>query len=692
MIRIPDTWRRGKGLANSHPPAEASARGVFATADAHACFSGGQSESSLLECSNSGCTASTLSRFASSCWGGVGNPVSFVGHERKAAAKCTNDSANKHRRRQSIASRHSPVTTTSTTETAPTGTVTTVVQPKKASTATLICRGSSVRGTFSSSSAAVFFPKLAGGDSASPLTPPPTAAGPTSRKRKTLGATDDARITIKRSHGDGNKDMHGSTGARVSSSIDVHGDNNLEEEEDQGEEDVEGWNEMDVGEDGFPDMRVVEGSKRKRGTSGRRKLGSVGAIGRGKKGKRPLKKGKGKGSDQQPEDDGSLEDHAGISLFGMGLLNRLEVQANNRRKALLGRNNQPRRGKKARKEEITRSPGEFLRVTSSGEGSSDCDADEDGASNSMNHFGTSISASHAAAGHRQTPKETTQNQSQRAFEASSTRFALDDSCIYNFKEKQSSTCFPRQSASEACQLIIDAINKCNLHDAKKKQAASTMEQISAAQRSPLDQHTPEVTTGGQQQGGQTVIPSTRSDVEVPSVAAEVNLDHILSSVPYRDMLKDFFGSSCSSLHTNRSHHRAGAQPQQLHQQQARLPQIPIVTKSYEESFMREPMWDYERPCVMGSSCECNFISTRPEESFTGVEFILPSEAHLDVSERQQRQMCVLCHRKLVQSLFYDIMYSGAPFRGVIQRYGNICNHAGEFFCKFVDEDIAAKCF
>ncbi len=102
--------------------------------------------------------------------------------------------------------------------------------------------------------------------------------------------------------------------------------------------------------------------------------------------------------------------------------------------------------------------------------------------------------------------------------------------------------------------------------------------------------------------------------------------------------------------------------------------------------MREPMWEYERPCVMGSNCECNYISTRPGESFTGVEFILPFEASLDASERQ-RQMCVLCHRKLVQSLFYDIMYAGAPFSGVIQRYGNICNHAGG--CFFIDTETSA---
>lgn len=175
---------------------------------------------------------------------------------------------------------------------------------------------------------------------------------------------------------------------------------------------------------------------------------------------------------------------------------------------------------------------------------------------------------------------------------------------------------------------------------------------------------------------------------------EINLDHILSCVPYRDMLQDLFG-----VHGNQSKHEGASAPSPLH--------VPVVTKSYEESFMREPMWDYERPCVMGANCECNFISTKPGESFTAVEFTLPSEMAAAAANAQSgddecdnthedsevatkpasdragntlrgRHMCVLCHRKLVQGLFYDIMYSGVPFNGVIQRYGNICNHAGEY--------------
>lgn len=168
---------------------------------------------------------------------------------------------------------------------------------------------------------------------------------------------------------------------------------------------------------------------------------------------------------------------------------------------------------------------------------------------------------------------------------------------------------PPQSARDACENILAAIQRCNV----------------VAERQP---------------------PS--------SVAcdAKINLDHILSRVPYREMLKDLFGSNAGY----------------------KAPDIPVVTKAYEESFMRQPMFEHERPCIMGTQCECNFVSTISGEGFIGVEFTLPS----DPDGSSKRQMCVLCHRKLVQKLFYDIIYTGSPYRGIIQRYGNICNHENEY--------------
>lgn len=134
----------------------------------------------------------------------------------------------------------------------------------------------------------------------------------------------------------------------------------------------------------------------------------------------------------------------------------------------------------------------------------------------------------------------------------------------------------------------------------------------------------------------------------PAIPAELDLDVILSHVSFSDILKSFFRSDFST--------------QQKH--------IPIVSKIYEESFMREP-YASERPCASGTLCECNFID--PENPFTAVEFIVPGES---VSETPQ--LCVLCSRKITQKCFYDIVFTGKEFEAPIQRYGNICSAPQEY--------------
>jgi len=123
----------------------------------------------------------------------------------------------------------------------------------------------------------------------------------------------------------------------------------------------------------------------------------------------------------------------------------------------------------------------------------------------------------------------------------------------------------------------------------------------------------------------------------------LNLDPILSNVAYKDLVENLFGTESCCV----------------------APTIPLITKAYEESFMREAIHSKERLCVMDSKCECNFISK--EHGFIGVEFLLPNEAPSDV-----RQTCIMCHRRTVQTLFYDLLYSGRAFKGVIQRFGNMC--------------------
>jgi hypothetical protein len=135
----------------------------------------------------------------------------------------------------------------------------------------------------------------------------------------------------------------------------------------------------------------------------------------------------------------------------------------------------------------------------------------------------------------------------------------------------------------------------------------------------------------------------------PATPEELQLDHVLSSVPYRDMLESLFGS-------------VAGQPSAL----------PIVTKAYEESYMREAQQG-ERQCAMGPKCECMFIDLNAP--FVAVQFDLPNELS---PEPEKPKLCVLCSRKTTQKLFYDACYSGKRVQAVIQRYGNLCNQPGEY--------------
>jgi hypothetical protein len=136
----------------------------------------------------------------------------------------------------------------------------------------------------------------------------------------------------------------------------------------------------------------------------------------------------------------------------------------------------------------------------------------------------------------------------------------------------------------------------------------------------------------------------------PATPEELQLDHILSGVPYRDMLESLFGTVSGQV-----------------------PTIPIITNAYEESYMREA-GSGERPCAMGSKCECIFIDSNAP--FVCVEFDLPMEKPTNPNQK----LCVLCSRKSTQKLFYDTCYSGIRIQALIQRYGNLCNQPGGGVC------------
>lgn len=128
----------------------------------------------------------------------------------------------------------------------------------------------------------------------------------------------------------------------------------------------------------------------------------------------------------------------------------------------------------------------------------------------------------------------------------------------------------------------------------------------------------------------------------------LDLSTVLSGVAYREILQNLFGDG-EIMPAN----------------------VPVVSKAYEEAFLRECIGPNERPCVMGSECEGQHLSK--VHRFTLTEFLLPGQ------ERTEPQMCVLCCRKHTQKLFYDLLYSPPGTHvGIIQRYGVVVGVPGEY--------------
>ena len=142
-----------------------------------------------------------------------------------------------------------------------------------------------------------------------------------------------------------------------------------------------------------------------------------------------------------------------------------------------------------------------------------------------------------------------------------------------------------------------------------------------------------------------ILRSINTASRAPATPDELDLDVILSRVPYREILENLYGRD-----------------------QRPTSDVPVVSRIYEESFMREPT-KAERACASGELCECNFID--PCMPFTAVEFVAPGEDYPPTPN-----FCVLCSRKVTQKLFYDILFTGKEAHGIIQRYGNICGVAG----------------
>ncbi len=126
-----------------------------------------------------------------------------------------------------------------------------------------------------------------------------------------------------------------------------------------------------------------------------------------------------------------------------------------------------------------------------------------------------------------------------------------------------------------------------------------------------------------------VMRSLNTATEAPATPGELDLDVILTRMPYRDILENLFGRDTYEQ-----------------------PDVPVIARAYEEAFMRESFAG-ERPCVAGEMCEAMHID--PTTPFVCTEFLLPSET---TSPPKDPQFCVLCSRKTTQKLFYDILLAG----------------------------------
>ena len=139
-------------------------------------------------------------------------------------------------------------------------------------------------------------------------------------------------------------------------------------------------------------------------------------------------------------------------------------------------------------------------------------------------------------------------------------------------------------------------------------------------------------------------------VEQVQVPIRLEIYSLISRLPYAQMLNQVFTDDASNDVV-----------------------VPVVTRAYEESYMREAIHPHERSCVSGDNCECNFID--PVMPFIGVEFTMSDNSD---AVDNTHQMCVLCSRRLTQELFFNMVYNGHRFRGIIQRYGNLCNQPLEY--------------
>lgn len=146
---------------------------------------------------------------------------------------------------------------------------------------------------------------------------------------------------------------------------------------------------------------------------------------------------------------------------------------------------------------------------------------------------------------------------------------------------------------------------------------------------------------------------------------ELNLDSVLSSTSYRNIMRQTFGTDGSIAPTSSGQAGSSAVAAGGTGHGGGGVKIPTITRTFEESYMREPRPN-ERECARGPKCECMYIDQ--SLPFVAVEFLTIEEI---ANQPPDNQLCVVCSRKETQYLYYDMVFNRKVYNGVIQRYGNV---------------------
>ncbi len=110
--------------------------------------------------------------------------------------------------------------------------------------------------------------------------------------------------------------------------------------------------------------------------------------------------------------------------------------------------------------------------------------------------------------------------------------------------------------------------------------------------------------------------------------------------------------------------------------------IEVVTREYEERYMREVNGD-ERQCIMGANCQGMQLPHVTNQKFILREFLLPSEEEEAKRTRQwpkESRLCILCKRAEIARAFINIRADGMGVRNnmILQDYRNLVNIPGEY--------------